>query len=218
MKLSKETLAILKNFATINGNLLIKPGNTISTISASKSIYASATVSETFEHQIGIYDLNELLGMVASFDDPELNFTESVIEIGPVGDRITCLGANESVLTVPSKAIKVPAADIEFKLTADQVSNIQRRAGILRAQDIIIQGDGSKLKITVGDKKNSASNTNEIAIGDIDSTFKANIRIDNFKMIPLDYVVEIAAKKICSFKSGVLQYVVSLEADSSFED
>ena len=61
MKLSKETLSVLKNFATINGNILIKTGNRLSTISAQKNVMASTTVSENFDSDFGIYDLNEFL-------------------------------------------------------------------------------------------------------------------------------------------------------------
>ena len=40
MKLSNETREILKNFSTINSNLLIKNGNKVATMSAMKNIVA----------------------------------------------------------------------------------------------------------------------------------------------------------------------------------
>ena len=46
MKLSKETLSVLKNFATINGNILIKSGDRLSTISAQKNVMASVSVKD----------------------------------------------------------------------------------------------------------------------------------------------------------------------------
>ena len=42
MKLSKRTLAVLKNFSTINQSILVKPGSTIDTISNVKDIYANS--------------------------------------------------------------------------------------------------------------------------------------------------------------------------------
>ena len=47
MKLSKNTLEVLKNFATINTNILVREGNTLATISTGKNIYARAQKSET---------------------------------------------------------------------------------------------------------------------------------------------------------------------------
>ena len=44
MKLSEQTVAILKNFSAINQNLIIKQGSEISTVSAMKNIVASAKV------------------------------------------------------------------------------------------------------------------------------------------------------------------------------
>ena len=58
MKLSDHTIEVLKNFATINQNLVIKEGSTLSTMSAMKNIVARATVAETFEKDVAIYDLN----------------------------------------------------------------------------------------------------------------------------------------------------------------
>ena len=64
MSLSKETLSILKNFSTLNSNILIKPGNVISTVTPAKNIMAQATVSETFDQEIGIFDLSKFLEML----------------------------------------------------------------------------------------------------------------------------------------------------------
>ena len=61
MKLSNGTVTVLKNFSTINQNLVIKAGSKISTMSAMKNIIAKATVEETFPRDIAIYDLNEFL-------------------------------------------------------------------------------------------------------------------------------------------------------------
>ena len=218
MKLNKETIALLKNFATINGNLLIKPGSNLSTISASKSVYATVNVKEDFPSQFGIYDLNEFLGVIALFNDPELNFTEKYVSIKEGKNSVKYFGADETVLVAPSKALKVPPADIEFNLTTEQVNMILRTSGVLRAPDVTISGDGGVLKIIVGDRKNSSGNNYVMEVGETDSTFNANIRVDNIKMIPGDYKVELAAKKIAKFSNGSLEYVLSLEADSVFQD
>jgi len=52
MNLSNETVSVLKNFATINQNLVIKSGSSISTMSAMKNIVASAEVKETFQQNL----------------------------------------------------------------------------------------------------------------------------------------------------------------------
>jgi hypothetical protein len=218
MKISKETIAIMRNFATINGNLLIKPGNVLSTISASKTVFASAEVKETFPEQFGIYDLNEFLGVMSLFDDAEIEFGGKFATFKAGRNSLKYFGAEESVLTAPSKVLKVPPADIEFQITNDQVNSIMKTAGVLRAPDITIEGSNGELKIVIGDKKHTTSNNHVMVVGDIDSTFKANLKVEYFKILPGDYTVEIAAKRICTFKAGTLCYTIGLEADSSFED
>ena len=42
MKLSDETVSVLKNYSTINQNLLIKSGSTLKTMSAQKNIVAQS--------------------------------------------------------------------------------------------------------------------------------------------------------------------------------
>ena len=48
MKLSPETITILKNFASINQSILVKGGNQLRTISVMKNILAEAEVEEEF--------------------------------------------------------------------------------------------------------------------------------------------------------------------------
>ena len=48
MKLSDNTLTVLKNFAGINNSILVKEGNRLRTISVAKNILAEADIKEDF--------------------------------------------------------------------------------------------------------------------------------------------------------------------------
>ena len=61
MKLSDNTLALLKNFAGINNSILVKQGNQLRTISVAKNILAEADINEEFPRDFAIYDLNQFL-------------------------------------------------------------------------------------------------------------------------------------------------------------
>ena len=84
MKLTSNTISILKNFSTINQNLMVKTGNTLSTMSAMKNIVAQAEVTETFPQEFAIYDLNEFLSALSLFEEPELNFRDQYVTITQV--------------------------------------------------------------------------------------------------------------------------------------
>ena len=82
MKLSNNTLELLKNFSNINQNILIEEGNVIRTISTMKNILGSATIVENFPKEFGIYDLNEFLGVLSLSKDPEIELNnESFLSI-----------------------------------------------------------------------------------------------------------------------------------------
>ena len=219
MKLSKDTVALFKNFAGINSNLLLKQGNKLATISSQKNVMSDTVVTETFPSDFGIYDLNEFLGAMSLFEDPELDFSEKFVTIKEGGASIKYFAADPSVLTAPQKAITFPNADIEFTLTATMLNMIQKTASVLRATDLIIVGDGSNMSIQVGDKKNATGNTYNAQVGSTDKTFKVFVKVENLKMLPGDYLVSISSKKISRFKatSSDLVYYVAVEADSTFE-
>lgn len=218
MKLSKETVNLFKNFAGINSNILLKAGNEISTISAQKNVMSDTTVTEQFPIDFGIYDLNEFLGAMSLFDDPELEFSDKFVTIKEAGNSIKYFAADSSVLTVPTKKITFPEAEIEFTLTATMLNMIHRTASVLRATDLQIIGDGSQITLQVGDKKNVTGNSYSAQAGSTNKTFQANLKVENLKMLPGDYIVSISSKKISRFKATTtdLVYYVAVEADSTF--
>ena len=87
MKLSEQTVSILKNFSTINQNLVIKEGSEISTMSAMKNIVSKAKVEETFPVEFAIYDLNEFLSAMSLFTNPDLDFDENFVLITEAGSN-----------------------------------------------------------------------------------------------------------------------------------
>ena len=76
MKLSENTLTVLKNFAGINNSILVKQGNKLRTISVAKNILAEANITEEFPREFAIYDLNQFLNGLSLHQDPDLDFTE----------------------------------------------------------------------------------------------------------------------------------------------
>ena len=209
MKISKETLSVLKNFATINGNILIKAGNRLSTISAQKNVMASTTVQENFDGEFGIYDLNEFLGVYSLFDaDPELAFDEKFVTVANGKSKVKYFAADPSVLASPTKDALPVDADM-----------IMKTSSVLRSGDVSFIGDGSNVSVVVADKKNATSNSWDATLGTTDKVFKVNFRIDNFKMLDGDYVVSISKKRISKFASKMndLTYFIAVEADSTFD-
>lgn len=221
MELSKDTLTLIKNFASINNSLMLKQGTKLTTISEGKNIMAEATITETLPQDFGIYDLNEFLNVVGLFANPDLDFKEKyalVSDATNTNSRIKYFAAGEGVVKAAPSTIKFPGADVEFELTAANLAMIQRTASALKASDVTIEGDGSTLRITVADKKNDTSNAFSQDIGTTEHEFKAHLKVENLKMLPADYTVSISKKKISKFSTAAsdLTYYVAVEADSEF--
>lgn len=215
MKISKETIGVLKNFAAINSNLLIKEGSTLSTINTARNVFATATVVEEFPQEFGIYDLNEFLGVLNLFSEPDVEFKNKFVRVSDNGAGVKFYAADPSVLTVQDKPIKFPATDIEFELSANQLATIMKTSSVLRASDVSVIGEDGTLSIVVGDLKNVTSNSFDIKIGDTDKTFNANIKVENLKLMSTDYKVSISAKKIARFVSSDEKIVVYVALEST---
>ena len=123
MKLSDNTLSVLKNYANINQNLLITAGSTLSTMSVQKNIFAKAEISETFDRDVAIYDLNEFLASVTGMSDPDLDFKDDFILVtNNNGDKLEFYYSDPSVVSSPTTEITMPDAEITFTLSNEQNS------------------------------------------------------------------------------------------------
>ena len=112
MKLSDHTVDVLKNFASINQNLVIKEGSTLTTMSAMKNIVAKAEVEESFDKEVAIYDLNEFLASISLFANPVLEFDEGFVTIKEENNPKNSLKyfySDPSVVASPNKTITMPS-------------------------------------------------------------------------------------------------------------
>ena len=218
MKLSNETKEILKNFSTINQNLVIKEGSKISTMSAMKNIIANASVTEKFPQEFAIYDLNEFLDVIYLFDKPELDFKDDFVIITGEGskDKVTYWYSDPSVVTTPQKEITMPSVEVSYKLSSSTLSEVQRAASVIGAPDMLLEN--GNLKVT--DKKNGTANDYEtpLDIDKNDSKYKFWFKVENLKIISGTYDVEMSEKKISRFKntSVDVEYFIALEPESSY--
>ena len=221
MKINQNTLDILKNFSEINTNILIKPGNELSTISTMRNIFAKATIAEAFDSEFGVYDLNEFLAVVSSLNKPELNLQDKFMTISAEGSKskVKYFYSDPSVIVSPTKEVNMPEADVSFSLSEANLTQLQKMAAILKTPDLALEGTkGGDVVLKVCDKKNDTSNNFDIVVGEnatADYTFY--FKVENMKMISGDYDVSVSSKSISHFKNTKLpiEYWIALEPDST---
>ena len=221
MKLSESTLSLLKNFSTINQSILFKQGSRLRTISVMKNILAEATINEEFPKDFGIYDLNQYLNGLALHNNPELNFeADNYVVIKEGRSRSKYFFADPSVIiTPPDKSIELPSEDVTFDLSTDQLDKLLKAAAIYQLPDLSVVGGDGVVKVLVRDKKNDTSNDFSIVVGETDSTFSFNFKVENIKILPGTYSVVVSQKFLSRFtnKNQDLIYYIALEPDSTFD-
>ena len=219
MKISSETKAILKNFATINSGIKVDSGNQLKTISNMKNILAVATIPETFDKSFSIYNLVEFLGATSLMENPDFNFNEASLAIADADTSLTYFYASEGMVTSPEKMITMPDAEISIDLTSTLLTELQKAASVLGVNDLVLTSDGTKIEMQVTDKKNTTSNTFSRTVGEGNgATFTMNFKIENLKVLDGNYTVAVSSKGISHFKNKDvdLEYFIALEPDSTF--
>ena len=221
MKISDNTIGILRNFSDINANILFKPGKTLSTMSTMKNIMAQADVEEEFESEFGVYDLPEFLRAIDSFQQPVLKFNGTAnLKIQDEKSTLSAryAFADKSTLRYPSKQISMPDKTVTFSLKNSDYESVKKLYTNLSLPDIAFKGEKGKIKLVALDKKNSNSNESSVVVGETDLEFTAYIKAENMKIIPGEYDVALSKAKIAHFinKKVQVQYWIALEADSTF--
>jgi hypothetical protein len=217
MKLSKQTIEVLKNFNGINQGLLFRKGNVLRTMSVMKNIFATAVVADEFPRDFAVYDLSEFLSTVSLFNDPELQFKDEYFVISEGNMRVKYFYSNPSVIvSPPDKNIAMPTPDATFTITKSQLEQILKAAAVMKLKDFAVTQEGLKVF-----NRNGVGNeyTIEMPIDSEDDTFEYILKVENLKLIPTDYEVAMTKKGIAQFKAEAtketpsLEYFVALESE-----
>ena len=220
MKLSDNSLTILKNFAGINNSILVKQGNKLRTISVAKNILAEAEITEEFPRDFAIYDLNQFLNGLSLHQDPDLDFVEeSYLSIKEGKRRVKYFFADPNVIiSPPEKEIQLPSEDVCFQLDSVTLEKLLKAAAVYQLPDLSAVGEAGVVKLVVRDKKNDTSNEYSIVVGETDAEFTFNFKVENIKIIPGAYDVVVSQKLLAQFTNPKynLCYYIALEPDSTF--
>ena len=220
MKLSDKTLTLLKNFSTINQSILFKQGSSLRTISVMKNILAEAEIDEEIPKDFGIYDLNQFLNGLGLHNSPELDFHDDsyvVIKEGRMRSKYFFADPNV-IVTPPDKEINLPSEEVSFELSTSQLDKLLKAAAIYQLPDLSVVGGEGVVKVLVRDKKNDTSNDFSIIVGETESTFSFNFKVENIKILPGTYRVDVSEKLLSRFtcENYALKYYIALEPDSTF--
>ena len=222
MKLSEHTISVLKNYANINQNLVVKEGNELLTMSSMKNIVAKATVAESFPRELAIYDLNEFLAALSLFKSPVLDFDEQFVTIKEENNPSNSLKyfySDPSVVQSPSNSITMPSEEVTFELSSNDLSKMKRASAVINAPDMTLERTGGVSSLVAKDKKNDTANNYSLDVNtNGNGEFKFFFKVDNLKLMDGSYDVSISSKNISHFKSKntEVEYWIALEPESTY--
>jgi hypothetical protein len=224
MKLSNETLNILKNFGNISEGIHFKKGNILRTMSSQKNILAEATIEENIPETFGVYDLNNFLSVVSLHkDNPTFEFDSNHVMIVSNNGRskIHYRFCDPSmVVSAPEKTLEMPNPEINFELTSEDFNWILRAAAVLGSPQICIESDGDTVYIKAVNLQNDSSHTDALELrSGSGSVYNMVFKTESLtKLLPGNYDVSITTKGISLFnnKNIKLRYYVTTELGSTY--
>ena len=221
--ISKSTLAILKNFSSLNSNILVKPGNVLRTITVAKTGYAEAKVSETFDREFGIFDLTKFLGVVSVCTNPTFEFGDKSVNIhSSNGSLIEYYYSEPRLLTVPTKNVSMPKVTGTTNISQEIFEEINRISSVLQVEDLSFVTTDDGIVARVSDINDPSGNSYEINLGGEPNghSFELNFKIPNLRILPGNYKVSFSEARMAVFQNENidLTYWFGSESSSTYDE
>jgi hypothetical protein len=217
MKLSQNTIQILKNYASINQNILFRTGNTLKTVDQTKpAVYSKATIEESFERDFGIYDLSKFISTLSLFDDPELEIGDKFITISQGERKVNyTLASPELIICAPNKDIIIPDVISSFDFKKEQLQEFRKAMSILNMSEMVIEGSNGVISILTQHTKNTTTDVYSVKVGTTDLEFRAVVDSERIKLLDRDYMIEVSSKGYIRLSDDTIEYFIGCNPNLS---
>ncbi len=197
MKVSKETLDVLKYFSPVNDGLVLVPGTKQRTITSDQGILIEAEFTEDFPQRAAIGELSKFLANMDMFDEPVLVFDKNTMLItGTNPDERYgvkyAYGSEKLIKTPPDKQLDVSKmSDDIVKLPKDILSKVLKFSAINGLPQVTIGNDGVENYIEAHDTSNPEATKVHLKVESHTGTvWKQTFKTERFsKLIPTDYTI-----------------------------
>ena len=218
MKFSDKTLTVLKNFASINPSVMLKPGRQLRTISPQKTVVAMATIDDTIPSAACVYDISRFLSVYSLYSDPEITFEDKNFLISQGKQKTKYVFADPSmIISPPDKDLKLASEDVQFDVQWSDLQTVIKASGVLQLPEIAFTGSNGVCYLRAIDSANPTADTFGIELGETRDTFQMIIKTEYFKLLPQDYRVTLSAKGISLFEATDIRYYIAIESKSTYK-
>lgn len=230
MKLSDQTLKVLRNFSGVNSNIVIEPGSEIRTRNETKSIGARFRCPEVFEKEVSLFSLNEFISIYGIFKDPEVEFSDKFLTISDDFGKQKIYYANKAALTYADKVPPELEYNYSFDLSADLLGRLKQAIAANGFEFISFNSTGGHFSIIAGDLNKDTkefdptSNLYTIEIPGKETTQEFNIVVATNDLVMMNESYQVGIffnekAKIVVFETEdkSLTYWISLQKFSTFQ-
>lgn len=218
MKFSERTITILKNFATINQSVVLKPGKVLRTISPQKTVMAIANIDDEFPSEACIYDISRFLSTCSLFGEPDIQFQSNHFVLSHGNKRTGYYFADKSmIISPPDKEVTIPSKDVEVNVEWSDLQSVIKASGVLQLPEVAFEGDGQTCSLKAIDSNSSTADSFGVELGATSDTFRLIIKTENLKLMPQNYKVTLSSKGISKFEGNGITYFVAIESKSTYK-
>lgn len=225
MKLTKETLNILKNFSTLNNGIVLRKGDVISTKTITNVVYGEAKLNQTIDEEIGIYDLNSFLNVVNLVgEDADICLDErrGNLVVSNQRVKINYPAASAGSIISPKGRVGSFEADVEYSVSMDDLKSLMKMSRQLNVNRLEFMPLDGRLFIR-GWEEDDKQHPNEMFRLDMgeytgSADFHFFISIDNMKLIDGDYIIQFNRKKIATLTTDNVLYMIACGLDSNYTE
>ena len=114
----------------------------------------------------------------------------------------------------------MPDPVVSFDLTQDALNEINRASSVMQLPDLVVRSEGNMIVMVALDRQDDTTNSYSVELGEmsVESDFEFVFRVDNLKLLPGDYRVDVTDKVVSQFTHSQLdlKYWIALESDSRY--
>lgn len=222
MKLSPDTLTVLKNFSEINNGLHFKKGSSVATWHPQKFVIAEASLKESLPKNFTVFDLNKFLSITSLFEEPDFDFQEGKVVVSSNNRSVNYLYCEPTLVLDPGDKVNkyrteaMKGTIAKATINRDDLKSLRQAASILGLPDISVEGSSGKIVFTAKDSANSSSDTFRVEVkADIDQEFSSVLKVSHFKLLDGEYEL-ICHPQMAYFKNKnvPVEYWIAFQSES----
>ncbi len=212
MKISQETLEVLKNFSVINPSILINPGKVLRTLKPSRTVYGMAPVKEEFQQKLPLYDLSKFLSVISLFKEtePEFEISPTHLKASAGKQSVNFTLADASLITAAPESFVPPDPITEFKLSAEEFQKALKAMSVMGLSELRIRNDEGKIVLEAIDSNNKSKDTYRSEVGETDKPFNVRLAKDDLTLLNKEYSVGVGEGMVSFVSKDVAYWIATI--------